>query len=160
MNVKRSATYVLVAIVAFATGAYAGYRWLLYPRLWMGAVGQEHMLSDYALLEYREGSYPDAAKALETYIKYLNGVQPSASSWHFGESPWLDARLLRDEKTLAWCRLAMLHERNGNGGAASQAWQHAEALAREGTWRDPSRNHLRAVVSRLDASHETTTASK
>lgn len=143
---KRAIAYIAVALVAVVAGVYVGYRWLLIPHLWLGAVGESHLLAEHAWLEYREGSYADAQQALTSYIAYLNGIRPSGDSWHPGESPWLDTRGLRVEKTLAWSRLAILHERNGNQASADRAWQQAEGLAKQGNWRDLSRANLRRVV--------------
>ena len=144
-----------IALLAFAGGVFVGYKFLLLPRLWIGAVGEDFIVSQYATMQYREASYGDAKKALEAYIAYLENKRPSSKSWHPGESPWLDERGLRVDKTLTWSRLALLHERNNNPSAAAVAWEHAEGLAKEGTWRDPSRNHLRELIERSDRASQT-----
>jgi len=152
---KRIPLLCGVALVAFAGGVFVGHKFLLLPRLWMGAVGEYFIVSQYATTQYREASYRDAKQALEEYIAYLDNTRPTSKSWHPGESPWLDERGLRFDKTLAWSRLAVLHERNNNPSAPAVAWGHAETLAKQGTWRDPSRNHLRELIERGDRASKT-----
>jgi hypothetical protein len=152
---KRILLLCGVALVAFAGGVFVGYKFLLLPRLWMGAVGESFLATQYTTTQYREASYRDAKQALEAYIVYLDNTRPTSKSWQPGESPWLDERGLRVDKTLAWSRLAVLHERNNNPSAAVVAWDHAEALAKQGTWRDPSRNHLRELIERSDRASQT-----
>ena len=113
------------------------------------------MAEQYATMQYREASYANAQQALQAYIAYLERMKPNSRSWQPGESPWLDQRGLRLDKTMAWARLAVLHERNSNSPAAEIAWQHAEALAKQGTWRDPSRTHLRELIHRSDSAAQT-----
>lgn len=77
----------------------------------------------------------------------------TSDPWAPGQNPWLDERMLRVEKTLAWSRLATLHEQNGAAAAADAAWLKAEAYARAGSWKSPTRDHLRGVVAAQLASN-------
>ena len=148
---RKLLLYAVVALAAFGAGAFAGYRLLLRPQLWLASVGESFMAGQYAYNQYREASYPEAQRALEAYLAYLDQRKPShGDSWSPGEQPWLDARGVRFDKTLTWARLALLHERNGQSSAAERAWREAEALAAQGTWKDPGRDHLREVVGRID----------
>ncbi len=150
---RKILLYTVALTAAFAAGAFAGYRLLLRPHLWLASVGESFMAGQYAYNQYREASYPEAQRALEAYLAYLDHNEPSPSdSWAPGQHPWLDARGVRHDKTLTWARLALLHERNGQPAAAERAWRQAEALAAQGTWKDPGREHLREVVGRLDRS--------
>jgi hypothetical protein len=146
---RISAAFLLIA-VGFAIGVFVGYKFVGVPWLWMGAVGESFMAEQYAMTLYLEGDYPEATEALEAYIAYLERVKPSEASWNPGESPWLDSRGLNLDKTLAWIRLALLHERNANPVAAETAWQRVDLLATQGSWEDSSRENLRKVVVRLD----------
>ena len=158
---RKVLLYSAALLVAFAAGAFAGYRLLLRPQLWIASVGESFMAGQYADTQYREASYPEAQRALEAYLAFLDHRPPSdAGSWAPGQNPWLDARGIRLDKTLAWARLAMLHERNGQPAAADRAWREAEALAAQGTWKDPGRDHLREVIGRLDRSLSSPTPPK
>jgi AICAR transformylase/IMP cyclohydrolase PurH len=93
-------------------------------------------------------SYSEAQKALEKYLKYLESTKPLTEEWKPGENPFLDERGIRLEKTLTWAKLAVLHEKNRNISDADTAWTQAERLANEGTWKDPSRDNLRKIVTK------------
>ena len=140
-------------LAAFAAGAFLGYRLLLRPQLWLASVGESFMANQYAYTQYQEASYPEAQRALEAYLAFLDRRPPSeADSWAPGQNPWLDARGVRFDKTLTWARLAILHERNGQTDASDKAWREAEVLAAQSKWKDPGRDHLREVIGRLDRS--------
>ncbi len=157
---RRSLIVLLAFGAGLGVGAFAGYRCLVRPQLFLASVGESFFGDQYAYTQYREASYPEAQKALEAYLGYLKRDKPSNStSWTPGENPWLDSRGLRFESTLTWSRLAILHERNGNEPASDRAWKQAETLAAQGTWKDPSRDHLREVIARLDRAREPLTSS-
>ena len=71
---------------------YVGYDWIAKPRHWVAAVGEVFMANEYAMLQYREGSYGEAVEALSAYIEFLNRQKPSSENWKPGENPWLDER--------------------------------------------------------------------
>ncbi|HVN32958.1 MAG TPA: hypothetical protein VMT45_13335 [Thermoanaerobaculaceae bacterium] len=131
-------------ILGVAVGAYFVHHH--YARVQPGflAMFNEHMLGQYAQLQYQEASYPEAKAALERYLKLLLDPTPSPN-------PLSDARARRVDAVLTLGRLALLHERNGHADLADSCWARAEALAHQGTWKDPSREHLRSLVQRLDA---------
>ncbi|MBZ5588201.1 MAG: hypothetical protein LAO05_06535 [Acidobacteriia bacterium] len=108
------------------------------------AMFNEHMVGQYAELQYQQASYPEAQAALERYLKLLLDPTPSPN-------PLSDARTRRVDAILTLGRLALLHERNGHADLAAASWARAEALARQGTWKDPSREHLRSLLQRMDA---------
>lgn len=142
----------------FALGFIAGVGAILFyvertsvARQWFGAVGTSFMVGQYAQTQYREADYQSAVNALQTYIAYLDHLAPAQDkSWAPGQSPWLDARGLTFDKALAWARLAIVHERNGNQAASDAAWSKAQSFASQSKWRDTNREHIRAVVLRLD----------
>ena len=145
---KRTILVSAVALVAFSAGVYVGYRWLLEPQLHMQAIGESFLAEQYATMQFREAPYAEARAALAQYLEYLNAATPVSDSWKPGDSPWLDARGLRIQKTLAWSRLAVLHERHGSQAAAEEAWRQVEALAKQGKYRDPSREYFRSLILR------------
>ncbi len=130
-------------VVGLAAGAYFTY--YFYTRIQPGfsAMFDEHMVSQYAYLQYQQASYPEAVAALKRYLKLLSGLGPSAN-------PLSDAKIRRFDSMLTWGRLALLHERNGHTELAEEAWHHAETLAKETSWRDPSRQKIRWFLERLD----------
>jgi hypothetical protein len=140
-----------LVMASFAAGAWFGYYVIARPHLWISAVGESYVAGQFTQLQYREAPYAEARAALEAYLARLDSLKPSgADSWHPGETPWLDARGIRVEKTLTLARLAVLHERNSNASEAARVWGQAEALAAQGSWRDPGRDHLREIVTRFD----------
>jgi hypothetical protein len=131
-------------ILGLGIGAYFAYDH--YTRVQPGFVAMfdEHMVGQYAQLQYQQASYPEATVALERYLGLLLNPAPSAN-------PLSDAGTRRIEAVLTFGRLALLHERNSRSDLAASAWDQAERLARQGTWKDPSREHLRALLQRMDA---------
>jgi len=118
---------------------------------WIGAVGTSYMVAQYAHTQYKEADYQNAVSALQTYIAYLDQLAPiEGGTWAPGRSPWLDACGLAYEKALAWARLAILHERNGNQAGSESAWPQAQSSASQASWRDTSKEHIRGVVLGLD----------
>ena len=155
---KRVLLGALLVVVGFAGGAVFGYRVIAKPFLWLGSVGRSFTVSQYAMTQSREAAYPDAREALEAYIRYLDHATPVADPCLGGESPWFDARGLRFEKTFAWVRLAMLHEKNRNASAADAAWHQVDVLAAQGTWKDRSHQHFRDLVTAMDRVYPTPAA--
>jgi hypothetical protein len=148
---RRVALIAVLVCLAFGGGVLVGHRCAAGPSLWLDAVGQSFLADQYVFTQYQEASYPEAQKALEAYIRYRQSLKPNDTpSWEPGRDPWLDSRGIRFDLTLAWARLALLHERHGNQPAADAAWKHAEAFARQGTWKEPSRAHIRTVIERID----------
>jgi len=148
---KKALIAVVLIAVGFAAGVFVGYQLLAKPRLWMAAVGESFMANQYAMVKYREAEYPDAVEAIEAYIDYLDRTEPSEGpGWRPGESPWLDERGRNLDLTLAWIRLALLHEGNLNEDAATEAWAKVDSLAAKGKWKDRRHEHLRAVVQKFD----------
>jgi len=108
------------------------------------AMFNEHMVEQYAQLQYEQASYPEAQLALERYLRLLLDPKPSPN-------PLSDARMRRVDAALTLGRLALLHERNGRPDLAAACWARAEVLARQATWKDPSREHIRSVLLRIDS---------
>jgi hypothetical protein len=135
-------------LIGLAAGAWFGYRFMAQPPIYLGAVAESFILSQHASTQAREASYGEAQRALEQYLIYLKSIEPHSGDWKPGQNPLMDERIIRLEKTLAWAKVALLHERNQNPSEAARAWDEAETLARLGTWRDPSRDNLREIVAR------------
>jgi hypothetical protein len=155
LSVKRVLVGAVLVLVGFVGGTVFGYRFFAEPGGWLGAVGRSFMVSQYAMTQYREASYPEARRALESYLRYLESVRPATDHWTPGESPWSDARGIRFDKTLGWVRLAMLHEKNGNATAAEAAWRRVDSLAAQGSWKDRSHDHFRDLIERQDRAYST-----
>jgi hypothetical protein len=152
---KRIFVAVAFLVVGLVAGAFFGYRLMVKPYVWLGSIGRSFTVNQYALMQAREAGYPEAKEALEAYIRYLNSSKPVADPCLNGESPWFDARGLRFDKTLAWVRLAVLHEKYFNTGAAEVAWREVDALAAQGTWRDRSHQHFRDLLAGMDRAYPT-----
>ncbi len=152
---KRVLLALALVAAGFAAGTFFGYRILVKPYVWLGSIGRSFTVNQYALMQAREAEYPDAKEALEAYIRYLNQSKPVSDPCLAGESPWFDARGLRFDKTLAWVRLAVLHEKYGKTEAAEVAWREADALAAQGSWKDRSHEHFRDLVAKIDRTYPT-----
>jgi hypothetical protein len=158
MRLKRFAVAALLVAAGFAGGTVFGYRVLGRPFRWLGTIGRGFTASQYAVMQYREAGYSDAREALEGYIRYLDSLEPVDDPCVPGEEPWLGSRGIRFDKTLAWTRLAMLHESNGYTAEAQEAWRQTDLLAAQGTWKDRSHQHFRDLITRLDQRHATPAA--
>ena len=160
MTLRRVVVGAFLLAIGFAAGVLVGYRVMAKPFAWLGSVGRHFAANQYALMQYREGTYPAAQEALEAYIRYLDGSVPTNDPCMAGETPWLDARGLRFDKTLTWARLAMLHENNGNTARADEAWHQVDALAAQGTWKDRSRGHFRDIITAMERAYVLPTPGK
>jgi hypothetical protein len=114
------------------------------PRQFFNALGPDFLASQYAYLEYREAKYPEAKAAMEAYLRLLD--RPG-----YPEHLWLDARGRSHDKGLALARLAILEERAAQSDEAARRWAAAEEAMKSAGWKDPSREHIRSIVTRLDA---------
>lgn len=126
-------------VVGFISGAYVTQRLQSQAdetKPGFVAMFDQHMISQYAELQYREAGYEDARLALEAYIKLLE--TPAQS-----KNLLADSRVRRIESLRSWGHLALLHERNGREDLADTAWRIAESLAKESGWREPSRQRIR-----------------
>jgi hypothetical protein len=132
-----------------AVGCYVGYECLGKPKQFFNALGPQFLASQYAYLQYREAKYPEAKAAMEAFVRLLD--RPD-----YPEHPWLDARGRASDKGLALARLALLEERAGHGAEATQRWTDAEQAMKSAGWKNPSRDHIRSIVTRLDADHSLT----
>lgn len=150
---KKALIAILLVTAGFAAGVFVGCKFFSQAGLWTAAVGESFVAMQYAHIQYREAEYPAAVEAMEAYVGYLERMQPGGGrDWRPGADPWLDERGQNLDMTLAWIRLALLHERHGNEEAAADAWAQVDSLAAKGNWKDRSREHLREVVGRLDGS--------
>jgi hypothetical protein len=147
-------TWLLLPAVGFAAGVAFGYQVMAKPYIWLGTIGRSFSANQYAQLQTREASYPEARVALTAYISYLNHSKPVSDPCVGGETPWLDARGLRFDKTLACVRLAVLDESNGNSPGAEAAWREVDTLVAQGTWKDRSHQHFRDLIARMDRVQE------
>ncbi len=138
----------LLSLPAFVVGAALGGYFVAdhytTVRPAFSAAFDEHMLSQYAVLQYKQASYPEAQAALERLLSFLGSADAS-------RSPFSDSKSRAFDAMLTWGRLALLHERNGQPQLAQQAWARAEDLAKQATWRDPSRQRIRSFLDRIDA---------
>jgi len=130
-------------VLGFSLGGYVVHNFDTRIQPGFNAMFDEHMVSQYAYLQYQQASYAEAKAALERYLRVLAGPQP--------QNPLSDVRMRRFESMLTWGRLALLHERNGRKDLAETAWQRSEALAKETSWRDPSRQRVRSLLERIDS---------
>jgi hypothetical protein len=131
-------------VIGVAVGAYFVHDFDTRVQPGFAAMFDEHMLSQYAYLQYQQASYQEAQAALERYLKLLSSPAQSPN-------PLSDQRTRRFDSMLTWGRLALLHERNGRPDLADVAWHHAEILAKETSWKDPSRQRIRSFLERVDS---------
>ncbi|MGK2857691.1 MAG: hypothetical protein ACSLFQ_10845 [Thermoanaerobaculia bacterium] len=138
-------------VVGFIAGAYVTQRLQSQAdetKPGFVAMFDQHMIAQYADLQYREAGYEDARLALEAYIKLLETPEQSANLL-------ANTRVRRIEALRTWSQLALLHERNGRADLADSAWQRAESLARESGWREPSRQRIRFQLENQEAREAT-----
>jgi hypothetical protein len=150
---KRNLIVVLLVLLSFMGGTYFGIRLqrnLTKAFAPIAMFGQWFMAGEYAQIQYREASYPEAQKALESYIRFLDAVKTRARVAPNDADFLGNDRAINLDKMLAWSRLAMLHETNGNVQAAESAWQQAESLAGQVSWKQSNRDYLRGAVQHLD----------
>ncbi len=122
---KRVLIGLAVFLLGFGLGVYFAYRVIVWPRMWMGAVGNHFMAGQYFTTQYFEAAYPDAVRALEAWLAFLDSERPARERWAPGDQPWLDRRGVSFEEALTYARLAILHERAGNFAASEKAWARA-----------------------------------
>lgn len=117
---------------------------------WMVAAIESAQRSQFAFAQYREANYAQAKSALEHYAAYLEKQRPASREWQPGEAPLSDESGLAFERMLTYGRLAVRAERANRPEEALNYWQRAERHAEALQWEDPTRDRIRATVTRLD----------
>ncbi len=106
--------------------------------------------AQYAFTQYREAEYDEARIALEQFAAYLEHLKPAAGEWQPGDAPLSDERGLAFDRMLTYGRLAIRAERANRSDEALNDWQRAEHHAEVLRWEEPTRDRIRATVTRLD----------
>jgi hypothetical protein len=117
---------------------------------WMVAAMDGARRSQYAFAQYREADYDQAKTALEQFAAYLENLKPASREWQPGEAPLSDESSLAFDKMLTYGRLALRAERANRPDEATSYWQGAERQAQALKWEQPTRDRIRATVTRLD----------
>jgi len=143
---------MVLLLGGFVLGLYVGWRQGASTMSWLGAVGQDHIISELAYTQYQQGGYAAAKESLEGHLAYLEQLLPHGESWGEGQSPFLGESSLAADKTLALARLALLEDREHGPGAGDPYWARAEEQAAVAGWTDPSRDNIRRLVQGLDES--------
>jgi hypothetical protein len=118
-------------------------------RLDGGCDGQRPTLS-LLVYQYREANYDEAKAALEQFAAYLESQKPASREWQPGEAPLSDEKGLAFDRMLTYGRLALRAERANRLDEATNYWQRAEGHARALKWEQPTRDRIRAALTRLD----------
>jgi hypothetical protein len=146
---------LLLLLAGFVIGLYVGWRQGASTLSWLGAVSQDHVVSELAYAQYLQGDYPSAREALEGHLTYLEHLLPHGEeNWAKGQSPFLGERSLAADKTLTLARLALVEEDEHGPSAGDALWARAEEQAALAGWKDSSRANIRQLVERLDLSLE------
>jgi len=143
---------MVLLLGGFVLGLYVGWRQGARTMSWLGAVGQDHIISELAYTQYQQGGYAAAKESLEGHLAYMERLLPHGESWEEGQSPFLNERSLAADKTLALARLALLEEREHGPGAGDPFWARAEEQAALAGWRASGRDDIRRLVQGLDQS--------
>lgn len=157
MTLNRSrllAIGVALLLVGVGIGLYVGWQQGARTMGWLGAVSQDHVISELAYMQYQQGGYEEAKESLEGHLAYLEQLLPHGESWAEGQSPFLSESALAADKTLALARLALLEEREHGPGSGDSYWAKAEEQAALAGWMDSSRDNIRRLVEGLDQSLE------
>jgi len=144
----------VLLLAGFAIGLYMGWQQGAKTLSWLGAVSQDHVISELAYTQYQQGGYKEAKESLEGHLAYLEQLLPQGEGWEEGQSPFLSEGSLAADKTLSLARLALLEEREHGAGAGDTYWARAEDQADLAGWTDPSRDNIRRLVEDLDRSLE------
>jgi len=125
---------------------------------WMVAALDSARRSQYAFTQYREANYAAAKSALEQFAAYLESQKPASREWQPGEAPLSDDSSLAFDRMLTYGRLAIRAERANRPDEALNYWQRAERHAEALKWEEPTRDRIRATVTRLDTEPRMSTA--
>lgn len=152
---KSRALLIVGSILMLLAGAFIGM-WITSSVQiqqmsgWMVAAMDSARGSQYAFTQYREANYEEAKSALEELAAYLEGQKPASREWQSGEAPLSDEKGLAFDRMLTYGRLAVRAERANRPDEAMNYWQRAERHAQLLKWEQPTRDQIRATVSRLD----------
>jgi hypothetical protein len=158
---QSRALLVAGGVLMLLAGAFIG--------MWLTAAVQVHQMSgwtvavldgaqrsQYALAQYREADYDEAARALEQFAAYLEGLKPASRAWQPGEAPLSDEKGLAFDRMLTYGRLALRAERANRPDQATDNWRRAESHAQVLQWEQPTRERIRSTVTRLDTEQRRT----
>lgn len=142
---KHGIAYLGVAGVAFGLGTWLGRRQAESFRE-LGIMVGAGWAAERASLLYREANPPEAREAILDEVSLLKEL---ASHPELG---WTEVAY--NDLALAYMRLAILEERQGQVEESKSFMRQAEENARSAGWRDPTAAHIRTIVDRLDAPRE------
>ena len=139
----RVAGLLLVgAVIGLVGGIYLGYAYVGRPMQAWHALATAAWAGNIAQHQYENAGYTEAREALLHYIKVMKDLS---------SRPELElGRPAHTDMGLAYTRLALLSEANGNATEAHEFMQRAVDEARLGGWKEPSEEKLRSFVARID----------
>jgi hypothetical protein len=144
MKIKKSLRAVMLLLVGFAAGVYAG-EWRTKRVEREGLKRTETLLAGHeAYLSYRLGTYENAKRLLLQNVRLLDEMSHSSDHYIGGDSSATDA-------VISYVRLAKLEEKRGGDedGFMREAVARCERLAR---WKAGcSANSLRDFTDKMDA---------
>ena len=62
---------MVLVLGGFVLGLYVGWRQGARTMSWLGAVGQDHIISELAYTQYQQGGYAAAKESLEGHLAYM-----------------------------------------------------------------------------------------
>ena len=81
---------LVLLLGGFVLGLWVGWQQGASTMSWLGAVGQDHIISELAYTQYQQGGYAAAKESLEEHLAYLEQLLPHGERWEEGQSPFLN----------------------------------------------------------------------
>lgn len=143
--------YFILGASTFLSGAIIGVMaslmLLAHPKKFFNDIGQVHLMSQFAINQYKQADYPHSKNALQQYLIYLDNYQVQKDSW-------LTENVIINDKIMTYARLALLEEQQGNIGLANDYWAKAEVHAAQNNWKKKDRKDIREFVQSVDKNNE------
>ena len=146
---KRAFGFVLLIVASVLFGFYAGRAWIRRrpsegPRI----LSQALALKEYetlADLQYKESNPAQGEQALLGLLAFMDKMEAEKEP-----VPSMQRGLDLD-RGIAYVRLALLEDREGNKDQSHEYIRRAQACLKKTDMKDLSEGHLREVVNQLDA---------
>jgi hypothetical protein len=140
---------VLVLVFAFgvAVGGYVCYRTAVLPLTFMNTMFRLELASEYALLQYTNAGYSEAKESL---LKVINLFEDFKKKGLYDNQKFLAGRKYYVDTGLAYARLSLLEEKNGNNSEKDKFMREAVDRLQRAGWKDYSEQRIREVVERQD----------
>jgi len=140
----------MIFVLGLIVGLEIGYKKIAEPLDSFRIMFIVSMAEQEASLQYMNANYKEAKESLIKLINLLDDMKSKGLI----EEKYFNVHSFYIDKGMAFARLALLEEKEGNQLETSKNMEEASQMFKMANWTDYSEARIRFVLDKLDKKHE------